>query len=220
MKIVRFADKDSWIKETSITIENFLEKHPESILALSGGSTPYPVYDYVNLPSRHRVHIIQVDERCVPPTNPDSNQKHILEAFPPEKNPQAQHHMIQTEKGWKTATNRYRRTLSGLDLLPRLAILGIGKDGHFASIFPQTEHILPDFARKDRVIATIAPDYMPVRERISLTTEYILQSDQIIILLGPDKAETLKKIQLPNTSSYDYPAKILLDHPNLTICTY
>lgn len=220
MKIVRYADKDSWIKESSLAIEAFLAKHPESALALSGGSTPYPVYEYVNLPSRHRVHVLQVDERCISPVSPDSNQKHILEAFPPDANPQAQYHMVPVEKGWKSATKAYRQTLIQLDYIPRLTILGIGKDGHFASIFPQTEHILPDFARKDRVIPTIAPDYMPVQERISFTTEYILQSDEIIILIGPDKAETLNKIQLPNTSSYDYPAKILQDYENVTVYTY
>jgi 6-phosphogluconolactonase len=220
MKIIRFADKDAWIKETSIIIERFLAKHAESVLTLSGGSTPYPVYDFVSLPPGHHIHITQVDERVVHPSSTDSNQNHILQAIPPKENPKANFHMIPVEKGWKSATKAYRHTLDNLEELPRLTILGIGNDGHFASIFPQTDDILPDFQRKDRVIATTAPDYMPVRERISLTTEFILESDQIIILVGPDKADTLKKIQLPNTSSYDYPAKILEGYENVTVYTY
>lgn len=220
MKIIRFADKDAWIKETSIIIENFLAKHAESVLALSGGSTPYPVYDYISLPPGHHIHITQVDERVVHPSSSDSNQKNILEAIPPKDNPKAQFHMIPVEKGWKSATRNYRHTLDTLEELPRLTILGIGNDGHFASIFPQTDHILPDFQRKDRVISTIAPDYMPVPERISMTTEFILQSDQIIILVGSDKADILKKLQLSHTSSYDYPAKILDGYDNVTVYTY
>lgn len=220
MKIIRFADKDSWIKETSIIIEKFIAKHAESVLALSGGSTPYPVYDYISFPPGHHIHITQVDERVVHPSSSDSNQKNILEAIPPKDNPKAQFHMIPVEKGWRSAIKNYRHTLDTIEELPRLTILGIGSDGHFASIFPQSDYILPDYHRKDRVIATTAPDYMPVAERISMTTEFILQSDQIIILVGPDKADILKKIQLPHTSSYDYPAKILDNHDNVTVYTY
>ncbi len=220
MNIVRFANKNAWIKETSIKIENFLKKYSESVLALSGGATPYPIYQYITLPPEHTVHLIQVDERVVPPTNAQSNQKHILEAFPPTNNLYAQYHLISVQKGWKKAAKLYGKKLIPLSSLPRLCLLGLGQDGHFASIFPKTEDILPNFSRKHPVIATQASEGVAIQERISLTTEYILQSEEIYILIGPDKQDILQKIQMPHTSSYEYPAKILLEHPNLTVFTY
>ena len=117
-------------------------------VALSGGSTPAPVYSLLSedeFRSRikwDRIHFFWADERCVPQDDPDSNYKlaldHLLSKVPV---PYSNIHRIRGELGSELAANEYEHELRIFfrDLpLPRLDLifLGIGADGHTASIFP------------------------------------------------------------------------------------
>jgi 6-phosphogluconolactonase len=123
-------------------------------VALSGGSTPRPLYEHLareELASRlpwSSVHVFWGDERCVPPDHPDSNyamaRETLLDHVPI---PRSNVHRIRGEMDPAEAAAVYERTLRrffGPSPEPEirtfdLALLGMGTDGHTASLFPGSE---------------------------------------------------------------------------------
>jgi 6-phosphogluconolactonase len=117
------------------------------LVALSGGSTPKALYALLAEPKRaaqidwSRVHVLWGDERCVPPDDPASNFRMAREvlldhvAIPP-----AQIHRMRGEDDPRTAAAGYERELRALfpAAVPRfdLVLLGLGDNGHTASLFP------------------------------------------------------------------------------------
>ena len=130
-----------------------IEKKPFSV-ALSGGSTPKLLYELLGSPTfagRVRwpnVHLFQVDERCVPPDDPQSNYRMIrqalLESAPlPEEN---FHRMAAERPDREQAARDYAEELARVlrpapGEWPRLDLvfLGMGPDGHTASLFPGSQ---------------------------------------------------------------------------------
>lgn len=119
----------------------------EKFIALSGGRTPREFFallttEYRNRIPWGRVEFFQVDERCVPPDHDDSNWKQIQETIL-DRVPEAQAHRVRAEhphgaEGYETLI---RAALpSNDDGVPvfDLVLLGLGPDGHTASLFPGT----------------------------------------------------------------------------------
>ncbi|HZA52807.1 MAG TPA: 6-phosphogluconolactonase, partial [Candidatus Udaeobacter sp.] len=131
-------------------------------VALSGGSTPKSVYallasdGYKERIPWHQVHLFWGDERCVPPDHPESNYRMVRESLLAKvKIPNENVHRMQGEKEPAVAALEYEATLKEFfDLptgsLPRfdLILLGIGEDGHTASLFPQSDAV----AEVDRLV--------------------------------------------------------------------
>jgi 6-phosphogluconolactonase len=118
-----------------------------------------------------RVHVCQVDERCVPPDDADSNWRMIRETIvDPAGVPLAHQHRMAGEKNPPDAAADYeaelRALFAGRPPAFDAVVLGIGGDGHVASLFPG------DAALDERerwVLHTEAPASSPVRDRLTLT---------------------------------------------------
>ncbi|MFB6225158.1 MAG: 6-phosphogluconolactonase, partial [Candidatus Paceibacteria bacterium] len=95
-------------------------------------------------------------------------------------------------------------------------VLGIGDDGHFASLFPHGmywEHNV-----QARTVISQAPEHMDVTERLSLSPHVILQSSYIVVLLkGKNKQSVVEELARGEQSITDFPARILLQHPRCSI---
>lgn len=143
-------------------------------LALAGGSTPKAMYGVLaTLPGIDwsRVHLWWGDERCVPDTDKDSNQRTARDALISKVAvPAANVHRVQTEFSPQACAAAYeddlRRTIgSGVPAIDVL-LLGIGTDGHTLSLFPGS----PALQEETRlVVATHAPATSPVRDRVTFT---------------------------------------------------
>jgi 6-phosphogluconolactonase len=132
-------------------------------LALAGGSTPRDAYarlatdDFARWVEWERVHVLWGDERCVPPDDPRSNYRMAKEALLDRVPiPAQQIHRIRGEDAPEKAAAEYERELRALldgEALD-LALLGLGEDGHTASLFPGQ----PAVHETDRwVVAVPAP---------------------------------------------------------------
>jgi 6-phosphogluconolactonase len=160
-------------------------------LVLAGGSTPRRAYQLLAgrpLPWG-RVAVLFGDERCVPPDDPESNYWMAHEALLERVHPGTVHRMP-GELGAEAAAELYDgvvRASSPLDLV----LLGIGPDGHTASLFPGSPALR---ATGGAVAVHGAPK--PPPDRVSLTLEALRAARRVVIVVtGADKAEGLRGAQ-------------------------
>jgi 6-phosphogluconolactonase len=168
-------------------------------VALAGGSTPKAAYallanpPYRSLIQWGHVRFFFGDERCVPPDHPDSNYHTARETLlAPLDIRDANVFRMRGEDDPATAAPAYAQLLTReLGTLPvlDLILLGMGADGHTASLFPGTP---PDDGAQAPARATVAPPDLPVRNRLTLTPYAINAARKIIIAVtGTPKAKIL-----------------------------
>ncbi len=190
-----------------------LAKRDMSIV-LAGGSTPKIVYQCWNqIPFRdficwNTLQFYWGDERCVPPDHPESNFKMAQEAFlEPLKIPSHQIHRIRGEDPPDKEALRYGNIAEKLFMEGRdpgfdWTLLGIGTDGHTASIFPPS---LSDSNPKTPCIVATHPE--TGQKRISLTLETLNRSKRVSFLAtGKSKAEIVKQVIESSKAEIYYPA--------------
>lgn len=190
--------------------ETAVQERGKFSVALSGGNTPRAVYSI--LASEHkdlpwdRIHIFFGDERHVPPDHPDSNfrmaSESLLSKVPiPEKNI----HRVQAELDAEAAAAEYEQQLSSFFQLkdhewPRfdLIFLGIGEDGHTASLFPGSK-ALSEASR--RVVANWVEKFKTFR--ITFTFPVLNHAAEVAFLVsGSGKAQILSEILQPGPPKY------------------
>lgn len=194
--------------------KDIVSKKGNYTIALSGGSTPKVLFeilakDFSQSIPWDRVHLYWGDERCVPPDHEESNflmtQKSLLG---PLKLPKANIHRIKGEDDPKVEANRYAQEInqtvesSSFDMV----MLGMGEDGHTASIFPDRMEYLSD---PNTCVVATHPE--SGQKRVSLTGTVINKAQKVCFLVtGENKAEKLKEI-VHQTGQYEsYPASFIM----------
>ncbi|MAG57381.1 MAG: 6-phosphogluconolactonase [Planctomycetes bacterium] len=177
-------------------------------IALAGGSTPRPIYRVLaneDVPW-HGVDVYFGDERAVGPDDPESNfsmsRAELLEpiAMPPER----VHRMEGELDDLGRAARRYEVVLAPvLDLI----LLGMGKDGHIASLFPGGAALTE---RERRVVETEAP-FEP-RRRLTITPPVLEAARSVIVLVrGRGKAEKVARALEGELDPLLVPAQLVRD---------
>lgn len=191
-------------------------------LAVSGGSTPRALFELLVSPEFiHRIrwehlHLYWVDERCVPPTDEQSNygmtEQAMLRTAPI---PAHQVHRIQGEAEPQGEAERYTQlvcsqlptTAEGLPIFDAI-ILGIGDDGHTSSIFPHQMELLSEGQPYE-----VAEHPTSGQKRICLTGQTILQAKRLLFhAVGAGKATILGQIQQGAEGSEAYPSTYIAQH--------
>lgn len=157
-------------------------------LVLAGGRTPLASYNLlVGAPADwDRWHIFWGDERCLPPNDIGRNSVAAARAFLDRVPiPRDNLHRIAAERGAAAAALDYEATIGGR--LPfDLVLLGMGEDGHTASLFPGQE--IP----ADRLVMPVYNSPKPPPERVSLTPLALADCRELLILVtGADKGPAL-----------------------------
>ncbi|WP_372775119.1 6-phosphogluconolactonase [Mangrovibacterium sp.] len=184
-------------------------------IALSGGTTPALLFDilardYAEKMDWSKIHFWWGDERCVPPTDAQSNYKmtvdHLLSNI---EMPAGNIHRVKGERAPEDANSDYIAEISQhlpfKNNLPvfNLIILGMGNDGHTASIFPHELELL-----NDPNICAVATHPESGQKRVSLTGKVINNALEVSFLVtGTSKTERVREIfnhlseseQLPST---------------------
>jgi 6-phosphogluconolactonase len=173
-------------------------------VALSGGSTPKSVYallasdGYKERIPWHQVHLFWGDERCVPPDHPESNYRMVRESLLAKvKIPNENVHRMQGEKEPAVAALEYEAMLKEFFHLPTgslprfdLILLGIGEDGHTASLFPESDAL----EATECLVTTCYVDELKVH-RLTLTLPVLNAGKQIVFLVaGRSKAAIVKEV--------------------------
>ena len=182
-------------------------------VALAGGSTPRATYgilarDHAGAVDWPRVHVFFGDERTVPPDHEDSNYRMAREALL-DHVPVGSVHPMRGELDPAEAADSYEEDLraffeSGLPTLD-LVMLGIGGDGHTASLFPETAAL---GVTDRRVVAN--PVLKLETTRLTLTAPVLSAARDVFFLVaGEDKAEALKEILEGDADPRAYPAKLV-----------
>jgi 6-phosphogluconolactonase len=179
-------------------------------VGLSGGSTPFPVYELLLteyrtfLQWKEEIHWYFVDERCVPQKHKDNTfaaTRNVLlrEEFFSDDLVAQTAHFVRTDNAPKHATLEYEQFIHGnvpcdnpyYSKIPSFDILflGMGDDGHIASLFPQSK-ILQE---KDALIAAVTESPKPPPERITWTLPLINATKHIFFVAhGANKAQAVK----------------------------
>ena len=170
-------------------------------LALSGGNTPRALYQLLAAEYTKRVpwsssQLYFGDERCVPPDDPDSNYRMAAEALLSRIPGLIERtNRIEGEREPPEAAKRYDAVLRKAFVDGTtfdIALLGIGEDGHTASLFPGS----PALGERERwAIATEAPSTMKTRQRVTLTYPMFANSRAVVFLVaGPEKRRILSEV--------------------------
>jgi 6-phosphogluconolactonase len=168
------------------------------VMAVSGGRTPWQMLRALaaqDVPWK-RVHITQVDERVAPAGDADRNLTHLRESLLPQVAllPEQIHAMPVEEPDLESAASRYAQTLqqvAGSPPVLDLAHLGLGPDGHTASLVPGD----PVLRVEDRDVALTDSCYRG-RRRMTMTYPMLNRSRRILWLVtGPEKVDMLLRLR-------------------------
>jgi 6-phosphogluconolactonase len=185
------------------------EERTRVSVALSGGRGPRPVLERLAaIPglSWRAVQIFFADERAVPPDHPDSNYRLVQESLVNRlgEAPAAVHRMRAEDPAMDRAAEEYARLLPpALDVL----VLGMGDDGHTASLFPGH----PEIGEEHRlVVPAMGPT--PPRERLTITP-LVIRAARIRIMLvsGANKAPAVARACEGPEDPFSCPAQLARD---------
>jgi 6-phosphogluconolactonase len=201
-------------REFAARAKEAIEERGRFAVVLAGGSTPEAMYgilarDYMDRIDWSRIYVFFGDERSVPPHHEDSNLKMASEVLL-DHVPVGNVYRMRGELPPEKAAEAYEeelRTFFRTEDVPRfdLILLGIGADGHTASLFPET----PALEVRDRwVVANPVPGLNTTR--ITLTVPVINAARAVIFLVaGEDKAEALKETLEGDADPRVYPTKLI-----------
>lgn len=194
----QWFDNDAAVKEAATRLIALAAS--ESIVArgafhlvLAGGSTPRAVYQ--TLPSLEtdwaKWHLYFGDERVLPSEHADRNSKMAQDAWLAHVPiPSHQIHLMPTEQGLEAAASAYADLLSGVGEFD-LVLLGLGEDGHTASLFPG--HALGEAANSPGVLQ-VRDAPKPPPERLSLSANRLSRARQVLFLVtGAGKREAVAR---------------------------
>lgn len=189
-----FPTRQAALSAATIRIELALHRRllsdERAAIVVSGGSTPGPIYS--NLAHRqldwHRVDVVLSDERWTPPDSADSNERMLRERLITSRGTYGT--LLPFYDASSTPDDR-AATLNGiieeLSLPFACTLLGMGEDGHFASLFPNAENLSAGLDMDGTELCLPIETSASPHPRLSLTLNALTRSDEILLLFFGDE---------------------------------
>ena len=218
MKLKVYTDKNEVAKAFSEYLKELIETSEKELhVALSGGSTPKAIFDYMAANYKdsiqwNKLHLYWGDERCVAPTDSESNYKMTVDHLLSKINfPEANIHRVLGENEPGMEALRYGNLLN--KQLPTdedgplfdLVILGMGDDGHTASIFPYNIEL---WDSENNCEVALHPD--SGQKRVTITGNVINNAVEVAFLVtGESKKDKVETIINELKGFETYPAALV-----------
>jgi 6-phosphogluconolactonase len=201
-------------------IETGIQQLPQGefySIALSGGSTPRKVFEYIALHFKQKidwqkVQVFWSDERCVDPESEESNyrmaKESLLERVPiPLENVFRIHGETDPSEEAERYSETIRKHVSSQHIIPQfdLMMLGLGDDGHTVSIFPGSQQLF----NSDK-LCEVAENPYSKQKRITVTGKIINHSrTAVFLVIGESKAEMVSRIIEKKQGYEQFPASMV-----------
>jgi 6-phosphogluconolactonase len=212
---LRVVESKDELREVALDL--LLERAQEALqqrgsfhVAVSGGSTPVALYEALPLRCADFSgwHVWSCDERCVPPDHADSNFRQLREVWLDRATtaPTGVHRMRGEDDPEQAARGYERELRAVLGAEPRLdlALLGVGADGHTASLFPASAAL----EERSLLVAAVRAPAQPPR-RITLTLPALeLARELVFLVAGPEKAAAVRGVLAPRDGQPSLPARL------------
>lgn len=210
--------EDAVAKHFLLASNQAVQQRERALVALSGGTTPLGLFQllgssaYRSTVPWQQIHFFWVDERSVPPEEEESNYGQFKrKVLDPLQIPRQQVHQIDGNLPAQEAAVKYEKVLHSFaedgQQFPRFdwVLLGMGTDGHTASLFPGPLNPLEE---QQAVIAVTAHYDNRPSDRVSLTPLILNQARQIIFMVhGKQKARRLKEVLRGERNPLHLPAQ-------------
>ncbi len=222
MQLQQFTDtvelNQDFANRLSTILQQAITQRGAAYLVVSGGKTPQALFNTLSQTDLgwDKVTVLLADDRWLDDNQPDSNER-LVKAT-----------LLQGFAQAATFVSLYSNTPSAFDgvaeVLPRVAvlptfdavILGMGEDGHTASLFPCSAQIKQGLAADAPAVLATEPTTAPY-QRMSLSLPRLLNSRHLFLhLVGSNKLSVLDKA-MADTDVYAMPIRAFLQHPVATV---
>jgi len=226
-KIQKFSQRSSLVTALSSQIGQLLEKgirrSGQASLAVSGGSTPVELFESLSeleIPWK-KVRITLVDERWVDPAHLDSNERLVRNHLLKNRAAEALFvGMTNEAPSARLGAEAYSLELKKTIPLPfDVLVLGMGNDGHTASLFPGSAQLEAATAMDSGQLCMACTPPHADHERLTLTLPTILNSRQVILHIHGEKKEKVLQDALKEGPAREMPIRFILrqQHSPLTV---
>ena len=219
--LIRHGDADAWIEaiaaEMAQALNNDIATFGRARMLLSGGTTPAPIYELLSDQGLEwaRVEVGLADERWLSPQDKDSNAWLVRDSF--LRHAEGAHFDPLVRVGLPIAECVHTANLLATHSQPAcLVVLGMGNDGHTASLFPGSAD-LPQALQSKHPYAALDATGCPVAKnwplRITLTPHGLaLAGQRLLLLRGPQKLDVLNAA-LASGDVHAYPVLAAINAP-------
>lgn len=222
MQIHHFADtaqlNQAFAAELTQILTDAIALRGAAYLVVSGGKTPQALFTQLagTMLDWSKVTILLADDRWLPPSDKDSNEGLVKQTLLQQHAAKAQ--FISLHADSDSAFSGITQVLPRLEALPVFdaVILGMGEDGHTASLFPCSEQIQQGLADDAPVALAVKPQTAPY-ERVSLSKPRLLKSRKLFLhLVGANKLQVLNKA-MSSQDVLTMPIRAFLQHPQADV---
>ncbi len=196
-----------------------MAKRRWALFALAGGSTPFPLYRHWASTATDftRVVVVATDERCVPHDHPASNGRALVDAFAQARGIDIRF-LVPADGGVGGAADHANAVLADLDEAFDAVVLGMGLDGHVASLFPGAAQLSAAMSDTAANALRVDPEPLPPEApfpRISLSRARLLRCRHLhLVISGQAKLDVLRRAQSFSADWRTLPVAALLHDPN------
>lgn len=213
-----FANREQFnqavMQRLADTLQSASLSKKKVLLGVSGGSTPIPIYRALAEKELawNRIKLLLVDERWVSVNNTDSNERNIREAF--SANPHAEKNIIGL---WSDTINldaaaiAADQKLATMNEVMDVVVLGMGEDGHFASLFPTSLNFNAAISiHGSRFVLPISPVPKHASHlRLSMSLAYIQRARRIILAITGEKKRAVLRQAIAERDEQQLPIAAL-----------
>jgi 6-phosphogluconolactonase len=215
------AARDALVETTADALADGIERAGEAALVVSGGRSPIPYFQALARQPLvwRRVTVTLADERWVPPSDQESNERLVREML--LTGGAADADFVGLYTGAETPEAGASAAARALDAVPRpfdLVVLGIGEDGHTASFFPGAPALDQALAGSERCVA-VRSTAVP-QPRITLSLSTLLDSRRIVLAIAGEAKRRVYEQALSDGPVGELPVRAVLRQTRTPVDVY